>query len=222
MNANTKGLRGFLSRYGAMFVLALTICAMGISYAVLGKKPQEPELLPQTTNAPAPAPIRTAQPQPAATVKPVLTAPTEEPSQETGLFTPDLHWIAPVQGKVQRVFAMDRLIYQPTLAEYSTHAGMDLACVEGQEVQAAADGTVSRVYSDPLMGNCIEISHADGYVSLYANMDTAQVEAGQKVSQGEVLGTAGTSAKAEFAQGCHLHFEVKKDGVAVDPETLFR
>ena len=79
------------------------------------------------------------------------------------------------------------------------------------------DGTVVDVAETYGMGNSITIDHGNGVVATYASLSNVQVVKGQVVDKGEKIATVSTSASYEFVDGNHLHLEVKKDGVHVDP-----
>ena len=85
---------------------------------------------------------------------------------------------------------------------------------------AASGGTVLSVSDDLLMGTTVVREHGNGYQTTYANLQqTPPVAQGDSVTAGQIIGTVGTTASAESAQGPHLHFSVTKDGDAVDPDT---
>ena len=63
-------------------------------------------------------------------------------------------------------------------------------------------------------GNRVEISHGDGTSTLYGHMLTITVSVGQTVNQGDIIGYVGCTG---YSTGTHLHFEIKQDGVQVDP-----
>ncbi len=126
--------------------------------------------------------------------------------------------VPPVNGEVLTVFSVDELMYNPTLADWRTHEGLDLSAKPGTTVLAASPGTVSAVDDDPLMGTYVTIDHDGGYQTLYANLQTTpSVVVGEEVSAGQVIGAVGTTAVAESAQSPHLHFAVTKNGTAMDP-----
>ncbi|MFT8363925.1 MAG: M23 family metallopeptidase [Sporolactobacillus sp.] len=85
-------------------------------------------------------------------------------------------------------------------------------------VTAALSGKVVEAKKDPLLGYTITLKHANGVETLYQSLATSDVALGQKVEQGETLGTAGTE-NFNKAMAVHLHFEIRKDGVPVNPET---
>lgn len=95
----------------------------------------------------------------------------------------------------------------------STHHGIDLAAASGSEIYSYKSGTVVSVKNDEIFGNCVLIDHGE-IESFYAHMSTVNVSEGQSVSVGEQIGVIGSTGKST---GTHLHFEIRKDGVRVDP-----
>ena len=96
---------------------------------------------------------------------------------------------------------------------------MDFSADTGSVVMAAADGVISAAYKDDLMGYTVEITHSGGWVSRYACLGTLEMaDPGETVKQGATIGSVGTSALAEAADGPHLHFELLKDGKPQTPE----
>jgi stage II sporulation protein Q len=85
-------------------------------------------------------------------------------------------------------------------------------------VVAAASGTVTKRENHALMGEVVEITHENGYVTYYASLTDVNVKQGDKVIQGQDIAKSGTN-KLEADQKNHLHFEVKKDGKNLDPQT---
>lgn len=101
----------------------------------------------------------------------------------------------------------------------TSHAGLDLIATQGEPVQAAADGTVTDVSrSHKGQGNVVEITHAGGYVTRYAHLGDVFVSKGQKVSRGRKIATVGLSGNS-FAP--HLHYEILKDSLRLDPVDYF-
>jgi stage II sporulation protein Q len=105
---------------------------------------------------------------------------------------------------------------------YVPNTGIDIAMKDGEsfDVTAALSGKVTRVEEDATLGNVIEIEHAKGIVTQYQSVKDVQVEVGDQVKQGQVLAKAGQSLFNEEA-GTHVHFEIRKDGVAVNPSDYF-
>ncbi|WP_410984918.1 peptidoglycan DD-metalloendopeptidase family protein [Bacillus cereus] len=102
---------------------------------------------------------------------------------------------------------------------YSPNKGIDIAAKNGKEfdVTAALSGTVTKAEKDSLLGYVITVDNGNGLATTYQSLGSVKVEKGAKVAQGEVLGKSGLSAMNKEA-GSHVHFEVRKDNVAVNPE----
>lgn len=94
------------------------------------------------------------------------------------------------------------------------HDGVDLAAPAGQPVKAAAPGTVLFAGDQKGYGLIVIVEHDGGLITLYAHNRDLRVKTGQKVRDGQVVATVGDSGRTS---GPHLHFEVRKDGVPVDP-----
>ncbi|MDR6225537.1 M23 family metallopeptidase [Desmospora profundinema] len=101
---------------------------------------------------------------------------------------------------------------------YWPHSGINYARKDGKtfDVLATLDGKVVRVEEHPLNGQQVELDHGDGLMTVYQSLDQIQVKEGQTLSQGDVIGKAGRN-KFEKEAGIHLHYEVRKDGEAVNP-----
>lgn len=131
--------------------------------------------------------------------------------------------VSPVKGEVLAAFSVDQLVYNPTMADWRTHDGMDISAKPGTTVLAASAGTVASVENDPLMGTTVTIDHQGGYTSVYANLQTKPtVLPGDLVTAGQIIGAVGTTAAAESAQSPHLHFSVTRNGEAVDPAEFLK
>ncbi len=97
------------------------------------------------------------------------------------------------------------------------HSGIDYAGKLGSDILAVADGLV--VFSDTIngYGRTVEIRHANGLVTRYAHCKKQLVEVGDLVTKGQIIATLGNSGRST---GPHLHFEVLRDGVAMNPLSL--
>ena len=125
----------------------------------------------------------------------------------------------PVTGEIIRDFANNKLVYSTTLDVWTTHNGFDIKADETTVVKAAADGTVSSIKNDPRYGLTVIVEHVNGYKTVYANLlSTEFVVEGEKVKQGQSLGTVGSTASFEILDEPHLHFELLKDNEQLDPE----
>ena len=95
-----------------------------------------------------------------------------------------------------------------------THGGIDLALKAGSPVKVAVSGTVTKVGYDPGYGNFVFIKNVDGKETRYAHLESSNVQPGQKLGKGVVLGKVGSTGRAT---GSHLHFEIRDNGKAIDP-----
>lgn len=130
-------------------------------------------------------------------------------------------WTYPVNASdafVSTPFAMDNLVYSVTLDQYMTHSGVDIEAPADTQVLAIGDGTVSAVYVDDRYGNTVEIRHTPELTAVYSNLsDAHMVEIGDAVEAGQIIGGIGSTGLFESLQPAHLHFEMEKDGVLVNP-----
>lgn len=95
------------------------------------------------------------------------------------------------------------------------HNGLDMIAPSGEPVYAAADGTVSNVIrSRKGLGNVVEIDHGNGYMTRYGHLADVEVRKGRKLTKGTRIGYVGVSGNS-FAP--HLHYEVIKDTLVMDP-----
>ena len=135
----------------------------------------------------------------------------------------DPEFTKPVEGEILREFAKDNLVYSTTLDEWITHNGIDIAAEKTTVVKASAEGTVKSIKNDPRYGLTVVIEHVNGFSSVYSNLLTAEfVEEGEKVVQGQTIGTVGNTATFEIADESHLHFEILKNNESVDPELYLK
>ncbi|GER66391.1 stage II sporulation protein Q [Weizmannia acidilactici] len=111
------------------------------------------------------------------------------------------------------------VVYENT---YQPNQGIDITMTNGKsfDVVAAMSGTVTKVQEDAVLGNVIEVEHDKGVVTEYQSVKDIAVKEGDAVKQGQLLAKAGQS-ELNKAAGTHLHFEIRKDDVAVNPENYF-
>lgn len=103
----------------------------------------------------------------------------------------------------------------PIQGVYKYHSGIDIGNAGyGAPVLAAADGIVTYAGVMSGYGNCVMINHGSGIVTLYGHGQTIYATLGQTVKQGDVIMAVGSTG---YSTGPHLHFEVRKDGVATSP-----
>ena len=130
----------------------------------------------------------------------------------------ELSFQRPVEGEIVREFAQENLVYSETLEEWVTHNGIDIKADKTTVVKAAEAGVVKSIKNDPRYGLTIVIEHDDTYQTVYSNLLTSEfVVEGESVEKGQSIGTVGNSAVFEIADEPHLHFEILKDSIAIDP-----
>ncbi|WP_138420723.1 M23 family metallopeptidase [Aquibacillus sediminis] len=105
---------------------------------------------------------------------------------------------------------------------YYQSDGLDLVSSDGEtfDVTASLSGTVTDVKETPLLGEVVEITHENGLTTHYAALADILVENGAEVEQGDVIASAGQNALGQ-ANGIHVHFQLRKDGEPVNPESYF-
>lgn len=104
--------------------------------------------------------------------------------------------------------------YDPLNGNTRHHSGLDLRAKYGDPVYAARGGTVIFTGISGGYGNLIQIAHGTGYITFYGHLSKILVSQGQKVRRGQLIGRVGATGRVT---GPHLHFEIRKNGKAVDP-----
>lgn len=122
----------------------------------------------------------------------------------------------PVHGYITTLF------HDPTypFRNLFEHSGLDIAVPQGTAIEAASPGYVGRVYKGQQYGYYVLIIHANGFATLYAHMSRIDVEQDQYVTRGQVIGLSGGrpgTLGAGFSTGPHVHFEVRLNGIPVNP-----
>lgn len=135
----------------------------------------------------------------------------------------ELSFEKPVDGEIMKEYAKDNLVYSETLKEWVTHLGIDIKAEKTSVVKSAEAGTVKSIKNDPRYGLTIVVDHEDGYQTVYSNLLTSEfVVEGEKVEKGQSLGTVGNTAVFEIADEAHLHFEILKDSIQIDPSIYIK
>lgn len=122
-------------------------------------------------------------------------------------------FLKPVNGRISSHFG-DRL--HPILGRVRHHDGVDIACASGSEVRAVLSGKVILAGWSGGYGNLIKIRHKGELTeSRYGHLSKILVSSGQRVKTGELIGLSGQTG---LATGPHLHFELFRNGLLIDPE----
>ncbi len=205
MNENQKKLqmtRGLALALALLVVTAIVITVIAVVSAKRGEKPST---------------ITTESTTTLSTTKPLET--TKNP--DTPVVAEKVSFIAPVSvGKISVAWSGDIPVFSNTMEDYRVHLGVDIEAAAGTAVYAAADGTIESVEFHPMMGQTVVITHAEGYKTVYRNLQTAipdGIEAGKTVKAGDQIGAVGDTALIEIAEEPHLHFEIYKNELCENP-----
>jgi murein DD-endopeptidase MepM/ murein hydrolase activator NlpD len=107
----------------------------------------------------------------------------------------------------------------PFTGQRAMHEGVDFAAPVGMRIRAAAAGIVVSASVHPEYGNLIEIDHGQGLSTRYAHASNIAVKEGAFVKRGETIGAVGNTGRST---GPHLHFEVRINGTAQNPDRFLR
>jgi murein DD-endopeptidase MepM/ murein hydrolase activator NlpD len=99
------------------------------------------------------------------------------------------------------------------------HTGLDIRADTGEAARATATGTVTMAGWNGGYGKMVEVDHGNGFATRYAHLSAIDVEVGQTVRIGQIVGRVGTTGRST---GPHLHYETRVDGEAVDPQKFLR
>lgn len=165
-----------------------------------------------TQETPEPSPAPESQPEQEETQEQVpATAPLYEISQEM---------IWPIDGgESLNAYSAGAPVYSKTMKDWRIHTGLDVAAENESPVLACANGQVKETYTDSMLGNVILVEHGD-YLFYYCGVgENFLVNPGDVVTAGQQLGVV-TAVPYEAAEEPHLHLEVRRDGVALDPQAV--
>lgn len=120
----------------------------------------------------------------------------------------------PVNGRLTSPFGYRT---NPVSGNYGFHTGIDIAAPEGTPVAAAYGGRITASGESDVWGKYVLIEHSDGFETYYCHLSEIYAPEETVLRKGETLGLVGSTG---WSTGPHLHFEVRIDGVRVDPEPL--
>lgn len=125
---------------------------------------------------------------------------------------------SPLMGTGEMGWPVDGGWVSDSFISDRNHKGMDIAAPESTEIYAAQEGTVVAAgWNSGGYGNVVMIEHANGYATVYAHMISTYAVEGQYVSKGQLIGFVGNTGNSF---GNHCHFEVRYQGVCLDPASF--
>lgn len=224
---NSFNKKSFLKSKGIYFLAALCILAAGAGVwgAVhVSKAPGKVDTSEQSSRqynidylVPSETPTQANNP-----VKNVpddrTTAPAQTTKEDDGKNTPYTgSYALPMGTDIRKDYSADEMVKNKTTNDWRVHNGIDFGGAKGNDVIAIQNGRVTKVYSDPLWGNVVEIDHGKGLVARYCGLaDKNLPKEGDEVEQFDCIGTLGI-VPVEAADGTHLHFTVAVNGKTADP-----
>jgi murein DD-endopeptidase MepM/ murein hydrolase activator NlpD len=124
----------------------------------------------------------------------------------------------PMSGELDYTssFGMRR---DPFVRSFAMHTGLDFRADTGEAVRATAAGSVAHAGWNGGYGKMVEIDHGNGFTTRYAHLSAIDVEVGQSVRIGQIVGKVGSTGRST---GPHLHYETRVDGDPVDPQKFLR
>lgn len=142
--------------------------------------------------------------------KPLMLAALKKWSENNNVQT---DFITPVDGRFSSIFGLKRIYNKQK--RIRRHTGLDIAAPQGTNIKSPAKGTVIRTGSYFFTGNTVFIDHGQGLVTMYCHLNKTRVKAGQRLVQGESIGTVGMTGRVS---GPHLHWVVSLNNTKVDPK----
>lgn len=145
--------------------------------------------------------------------KEVIKMPVQDEIQ-TEIVTKFYDFADDMEDKEQALILYNNRYYQST--------GIDIASDDGEtfDVVASLSGSITEIKEDPLNGNVIVMSHPNDITTYYASLGQVDVNVGDEIEQGEIIGLAGKNLFNQDS-GTHVHFEIKKGDREVNPEKYF-
>jgi murein DD-endopeptidase MepM/ murein hydrolase activator NlpD len=137
----------------------------------------------------------------------------------------DDHIVNKAQRLIGNIPVMGRLTYDygmrkhPIKGTHRMHSGIDIGARKGTDIHNALEGKVVFSGRRGGYGNTIIVEHKNGWSTLYAHCESLNVNTGDYVGKGDLIGKVGSTG---LSTGPHLHFELKQDGENVDPLEVFQ
>jgi murein DD-endopeptidase MepM/ murein hydrolase activator NlpD len=137
-------------------------------------------------------------------------------------FDVDAGLLWPVDGNVIMNYSMDHLVYYATLMQFKVNPAIIIDAEVGTEVKAATTGVITDIFDDPVTGLTVTMDIGDGYSLLYGQLANVDHKIGDRLSEGEVIGTINEPTKYYTVEGSNLYFMVLEGEETVNPMLYLR
>ncbi len=172
------------------------------------KAEEQVEVSPEPTHTPAPSPT----PEPTPSPRPLYTGPAMPAGATMEYYDLGLgETVTPVLGRLTSAYGYRD---HPISGQHDFHAGVDISANIGTPVKAFAAGTIDFVGQSDSYGLYIQVRHENGITSFYCHCSELCARKGERVELGQIIAKTGNTGNST---GPHLHLEMKKDGVLINP-----
>ena len=132
-------------------------------------------------------------------------------------FTESEALVWPIAGNVLVNYSMDKTVYYATLQQYKYSPAIVISASVGEGIAAAADGKVTRIYTDREIGTAVVMDLGGGYELTYGQLTDLTVSEGNYVTCGEIIGKVAEPTKYYSVEGSNIYFKLTRDGQPVNP-----
>ena len=129
--------------------------------------------------------------------------------------------LKPVSGNTVIPYSMDRSTYFSTLDQYKYNDAVMIGAEEGSVVSACAEGKVVSIFENEEIGHAVTMDLGDGYMITYGQLNGINVTLNSYVAPGEAIASVAAPTKYYSREGSNLYLQLTKDGVPLNPESLF-
>jgi len=135
---------------------------------------------------------------------------------------PTINFGLPLDGQftVLKGFSDSQLQFNATHSRWQSHRAMSIGALPGTQVVAAYDGKITAIHSNTLYGTTVEITHANGKMTIYRSLDANLAVSLDRpeIRKGDVIGRVGTTSRIEFTTTPHVRLEMRDaNGIRVNP-----
>ena len=129
-----------------------------------------------------------------------------------------LSW--PVKGDILLNYSTDATVYYKTLGQYRSNPAIVISSRTGTDVLSAAAGTVKSIKKDDMTGTTVTVDIGNHYTLTYGQLDHLNVKEGDRLKEGEVIGTIADPTNYYVVEGSNLYFAVQKKNKSINPLLL--